>query len=66
MAHFLDHYRPEKGHLNSYGKSVTSDFCSTIVACWPETDFLPTQSDFSDKLLEWAYKPKQDSKAGVT
>jgi hypothetical protein len=51
MAYFLDHYRPEKGHLNSYGKSVTSDFCSTIVVCWPETDFLPTQSDFSDKLL---------------
>jgi hypothetical protein len=57
MAHFLDHYRPEKGHLNSYGKSVTSDFCSTIVACRPETDFLPTQSDFSDKLLDRIISP---------
>jgi hypothetical protein len=33
------------------GKSVTSDFCSTKSHVGPMTDFLPSQSVFSDKLL---------------
>jgi hypothetical protein len=38
--------------LNRYGKFVTSDSYSTKSHVGPMTDFLPPQSDFSDKLLE--------------